>query len=64
VIRDRVGEGYGREPAEKRERSTATTRLHQAADNAQLAAGLPARELARTLLIEHGGRVPHQHCAR
>ena len=40
-----------------------TTRLQEAAYNAQLAAGLPVSELARALLIKEDGTINFQHCA-
>lgn len=40
-----------------------TTRLQEAAYNAQLAAGLPVSELARVVLIEDDGIIHYRHCA-
>ena len=41
-----------------------TTRLKQAAYDAQLAAGLPVSTLARAVLVKDNGIINHQHCAK
>jgi len=45
-------------------RLSRTTRLQEAAYNAQLAAGLPVSDLARAVLIEDDGVIAYRHCAR
>ena len=44
-------------------RGIRTTKLQEAAYNAQLAAGLPVSELARVVLIKHDGVIAYKHCA-
>lgn len=39
-----------------------TTKLQEAAYNAQLAAGLPVSDLARAILISEGASIPYSYC--
>jgi len=49
--------------ADKGRRGIRTTRLQEAAYNAQLAAGLPVSELARAVLVKNDGIINYQRCS-